>query len=447
MAELSVLLVDDEPGLRFSVRKYLQTKGFAVVEADSCESGVRVCMNEQPDMAVIDYRLPDGTALELLPRLHDLEPSLPVVVLTGHGSIDLAVEAIQRGASHFLTKPVELSALQIVLERLGKEVRRQRRQRAAETRGRKDDPTPFIGQSPAIRQLEEEARRVLESDSPILIEGETGSGKGVLARWLHAHGTRAAEPMVDLNCAGLRREFLESELFGHQKGAFTGAIANKEGLMELAHRGVLFLDEIGDLDLDIQAKLLKALEEKRIRRLGDVRDRRVDMRLVAATHRDLHARASSGEFRPDLYYRLSALPLRVPALRERRDDIPELARRLLDEVGGAARGLVLSDAAAQQLRAQAWPGNIRELRNVLERALLRARGDSIEVADLSFDRPLAPVPDNDEELTLAEIERRHIERVLKRTAGNVPQAAKQLDIPRSSLYEKLKRHNIDKSVY
>jgi DNA-binding NtrC family response regulator len=287
---------------------------------------------------------------------------------------------------------------------------------------------------------------VAASSSPILIEGETGSGKGVLAKWLHRNGSRGDEPLVDMNCAGLSREFLETELFGHEKGAYTGAVSSKPGLLEVAHRGVVFLDEIGDLDPQVQPKLLKVLEEKRFRRLGEVRDRQVDIQLIAATHQDLSTLTRESKFRSDLYYRISTIPLRVPSLRERPEDIPVLARRLLQGLAAdlGRRGLRLSDEAEGRLGRYAWPGNVRELRNVLERALLLAGGDVIDAGDLRFEGPGAPSPDAGpgSALTLEELERMHIARVLQDLGGRVAEASQRLGIPRSTLYQKIKKFGI-----
>jgi DNA-binding NtrC family response regulator len=289
------------------------------------------------------------------------------------------------------------------------------------------------------------------TSSPILVEGETGSGKGVLARWLHRNGPRAEEPFVDMNCAGLSREFLETELFGHEKGAYTGAVTSKQGLLEVAHRGVMFLDEIGDLDPQVQPKVLKVLEEKRFRRLGEVRDRQVDVQLIAASHQNLPLLVQEKKFRGDLYFRISTIPLRVPALRERPDDVPILARQILDGFATdlGRRGLRLSPEAERALSAYPWPGNVRELRNVLERALLLCGRDLLEAADLRFEGPAAApappaeaAPASETLLTLEEIERRHIERVLRDMGGRVAEASQRLGIPRSTLYQKIKRFSI-----
>ncbi len=450
-----ILIVDDEPGIRFGVRDFLETAGLEVEEADTIVTAERLIRECRPDAVVLDHMLPDGTALDLLPRIKEVDASLPVIVLTGHATIDLAVRAVKEGADQFLAKPVELPALLLMLQRLLESQREKRRQIAGRARQARESVDPFTGTSPAIRALAEQAKRLTASSSPILIEGETGAGKGVLARWLHRNGPRADEPFVDMNCAGLSREFLETELFGHEKGAYTGAVTSKPGLLEVAHRGVVFLDEIGDLDPHVQPKLLKVLEEKRFRRLGEVRDRQVDVQLIAATHQDLHQLVEERRFRSDLYFRISTIPLRVPPLRERPEDVPVLARLLLD--GFAAdlgrRGTRLSPAAERALAAYSWPGNVRELRNVLERALLLCGHDVLEPADLRFDGPgaarasasLAQRPadgDGGASLTLEEMERVHIERVLRELNGRVAEAAQRLGIPRSTLYQKIKKFGL-----
>jgi DNA-binding NtrC family response regulator len=306
---------------------------------------------------------------------------------------------------------------------------------------------PFLGTSPAIRSLAEQARKLLDAESPILIQGETGTGKGVLAAWLHRRGTRAKEAFVDLNCAGLAREFLESELFGHEKGAFTGAIARKQGLLEIAHGGTVFLDEIGDVDPQVQPKLLKVVEERRFRRLGDVRERYVDIRLIAATHADLAALAREGRFRSDLYFRISAIPLFVPPLRERGDDVLILARSLLNRIAADLGRSVpsLEPDAERALLDYHWPGNVRELRNILERALLLGEGRPIGRDAMRFDAIGACPAVADASLTLHDLERRHIERVLGDTGGKVAEAARRLGIPRSTLYQKLKDYGLTMS--
>jgi DNA-binding NtrC family response regulator len=331
------------------------------------------------------------------------------------------------------------------------EVQRVRRnQLVRASRRERNSIDPFIGSSESIRQLEEQATRILASESPILIWGETGTGKGVLARWLHEHSARRDESFVDLNCAGLNREFLETELFGHEKGAFTGAVSVKLGLYEMAHRGTLFLDEIGDVDIQVQPKLLKALEERRFRRLGDVRDRVVDARLIVATHQDLGELVKQGRFRKDLYFRINTLLLVTPSLRERQADIPLLAAQLLARIAAdLGKGeMHFEDGAIDALRSYSWPGNIRELRNVIERAALFSEGNAVTRSSLRFDPVGAPPPAEPEKgLTLAELERQYILNILDKENGRIEAAAERLGIPRSTLYYKVKQYRLDLSKH
>ncbi len=441
-----VLVIDDDSVTRVGVRAFLESHHYAVDEAASLESGERVYRSTQPDAVLLDYMLPDGNALDLLPKLKEMEPDLPVVVLTAHGSIERAVRAVRLGAEHFLTKPVDFPALAVILKRLLDNARNRKKQRAQGPSRKAAAVDPFVGTSDLIRQLATEARQVALTDSPVLILGETGTGKGVLARWLHDQGPRADEAWVDLNCAGLTTEFLETELFGHGKGAFTGAVSAKMGLLEVAHHGTVFLDEIGDMEARVQPKLLKVLEEKRFRRLGEVRDRSVDIRLIAATHQQLLDRAHAQTFRGDLYFRISTMPLHVPPLRERSEDLPHLARQLL--AGLAAQvgrvGVTLDDRCDDVLASYPWPGNVRELRNVLERALLLSPSsdvvetEALRLTDAAPPRGVTPSLD----LTLAQVERQHIERVLHECGGHVGQAAQRLNIPRSTLYLRLKKHGL-----
>jgi DNA-binding NtrC family response regulator len=439
------LVVDDESAVRFGIRDFLEQHGYEIEEAESCKDAQHIFRTSRPDIVIADYMMPDGTALDLLPRLKEIDSGIPLLVLTAHGSIDLAVRAIKEGAEQFLTKPLELPTLLIILQRLLQKQRNHHKQLASKSRQVRQATDPFIGTSAAIRALREQAHRILSTESPVLILGETGSGKGVLARWLHDNSPRAEEAFVDLNCAGLSRELLETELFGHEKGAFTSATASKQGLFEVAHRGTIFLDEVGDVDLQIQPKLLKVLEEKRFRRVGDVRDRQVDVRLIAATHQDMGQLVRERRFRDDLYFRISTIPLPFPALRERIEDIPTMAQYLLDKVSAdLGRGeLLLDENCIQALKAYSWPGNIRELRNVIERAVLLSDQKTITINDLHFDgHTQVGSPFLDSRLTLLELEKQHIERVLQEERGRVEKAAKRLGIPRSSLYQKIKKHQI-----
>ena len=448
MSRNRILIVDDEPGVRFGIRDFLELQGYEIDEAENCREAQDLFRSSRPDVVIADYMMTDGTALDLLPRLKEINPDTPLLILTAHGSIDLAVRAIKEGAEQFLTKPLELPALAMILKRLLENQRNRHKQLASRSRQERRAVDPFIGDSPKIRALAEQAKKVLATESPLLILGETGSGKGVLARWLHENSPRAEEAFVDLNCAGLTRELLETELFGHEKGAFTSATASKQGLFEVAHRGTIFLDEIGDVDLQIQPKLLKVLEDKRFRRLGDVRDRQVDVRLIAATHQDLGKLVREKKFRDDLYFRVSTIPLAFPPLRERIEDIPTVAQYLLEKVAAdLGRGEIsLEPESIRALQSYSWPGNIRELRNVIERAVLLSGERTISIKDLQFDGNSGSRTQYlDTNLTLSELERQHIERVLQEEHGRVEKAALRLGIPRSSLYQKLKKYQQDSS--
>ncbi len=448
MSKNRILVVDDESGVRFGIRDFLELQGYQIEEAESCHEAQQIFRTLRPDVVITDYMLPDGTALDLLPRLKEIDSEIPLLILTGHGSIDLAVRAIKEGAEQFLTKPLELPALHVILQRLLQKQRNHHKQLASKNRQVRKAINPFIGKSTAICTLAEQARRVLMTESPVLILGETGSGKGVLARWLHENSPRADEAFVDLNCAGLSRELLETELFGHEKGAFTSATSSKQGLFEVAHRGTIFLDEIGDVDLQIQPKLLKVLEEQRFRRVGDVRDRQVDVRLIAATHQDIGQLVRERKFRDDLYFRVSTIPLAFPALRERVEDIPIMARYLLDKLATdlGRSDIQLEPDSIRALQAYSWPGNVRELRNVIERAVLLSEQKNIRLEDLHFDGNSGSRASNlDSHLTLSEVEKQHIQRVLLEEQGRVEKAAKRLGIPRSSLYQKIKKHHLSSS--
>jgi DNA-binding NtrC family response regulator len=451
MAKAKILVVDDDEIILFALRDFLELHGFAVDEAETCAEAEIRYRADVYDAVTLDYSLPDGNAIELLPRLKAIDAGVPIILLTAHASIELAVRAIQLGAEQFLVKPLDLPALLTVLERALENQKNRRKQLARESLEQPQRAVdPFVGQSVAIRRLEEQSRLAAATESPILIQGETGTGKSELARWLHRGSSRASEPMLELNCGGFSKEFLETELFGHEKGAFTGAVAAKVGLLEAAHRGTVFLDEIGDMDLQLQPKILKALEEKRFRRLGGVQDRKVDFRLIAATHRKLDRLVQEQAFRSDLFYRISAIQIAVPPLRERSEDIPIFAQLLLDRLTAdcGREPMHLSHSALMKLQRHTWPGNIRELRNVLERALMGAKSSMIDALDLDFATSLeGQNPGGPSNLTLKELERHYIIQVLNEEGGHVDRAAKRLDIPRSTLYQKLKAFGPEPSKF
>ena len=442
-----VLVVEDDSMIRGSVVDYLTKEGYEVSEAATFAAARDLFRTARVDLALVDYSLPDGNALQLLKAFKVLDRDVPVIVLTAHGSIDLAVRAIKEGAEQFLTKPIDLASLLVFLEK-AMEHRRNRRQLAGDQIGQaRQSIAPFLGRSKAIRDLEAQALRVVGSVAPVLILGETGAGKGVLARWLHHHGPRAREPYVDLNCAGLTRELMESELFGHERGAFTGANAAKTGLIEVAHRGTMFLDEIGDMDITVQPKLLKVLEEKRFRRIGDVRERAVDVRFLAAANQDLFRKAEEKTFRQDLLYRINTVTLHVAPLRERRDDIPLLAATILASLGrDMPHGeRTLSPDAIQALQDYSWPGNVRQLRNVLEHAVLLTEGRTIGSDSLGLRHMIAMEPPPAAGGTLKASEIQEIVRALHVEGGHVGRAAQRLGVPRSSLYQKIRKYGIPPS--
>jgi DNA-binding NtrC family response regulator len=392
--QAEILLVDDEAAIRFGVGDFLSAKGFFVHEAATAAAALEALQVSRPDAMVIDYRLPDGNALDVIQAARAIDPRLFIVLLTAYGSIELAVEAVKAGAEQFLTKPVDLETLLVVLRR-GLEAQRSRqRQMASERLEARREVYPFLGESNAVQALERGARKLAATDSPVLLLGETGTGKRELARWLHDNGPFADGPFVDLSCAGLSHHLLESELFGHERGAFRGADDTKVGLLEMADGGTVFLDEIGDVDPEVQPKLLKALEDRHFRRLGSQLDRPVDVRLIASTRHDLGRMARENKFCSDLYFRIDTIPLLIPPLRERRQDIPALAAALVEELSYdfGRRNISLSDEATRTLQTYDWPGNLRELRNVLERAVLLTRQGRIDVGDLcSLPAAVSPV--------------------------------------------------------
>lgn len=437
-----VLLVEDDAAIRFGIREFLEAHAFRVTEGEDCSTAEVQFRRANPHIVLLDHQLPDGTALDVLPRLLRLDGQVPVVIMTGHGSIDLAVRALKEGAEHFLTKPVAMEALLVVLERAIENRRNRQQQIVRNRRLPAADVDPFAGDSPAITELRVAARRAAEVDVPVVIRGETGTGKGVLARWLHHASPRRGEAFVELNCAGVPRELAEAELFGYERGAFTGAVASKVGLLEAAHQGTVLLDEIAEMDLTVQAKLLKVVEDGDVRRLGDVEPRQADIRLLVATHTDLTDLVRAGRFREDLYYRLQRLDLRLPPLRERPEDIPVLARSILHAVAAdlGRPPLTLPPETERTLCGYGWPGNIRELRNVIERGVLLATSERLTLsAELFGHPPPAVAVDADSDgLTLVDVERRHIERAVWREGGNVERAARRLGISRSALYHKMK---------
>ncbi|MCM3877651.1 MAG: sigma-54 dependent transcriptional regulator [Thermoanaerobaculia bacterium] len=437
-----ILIVDADASIRENVQKMLRIDGYEAQEAASCRVAIQSFEASRPDALVVAARLPDGTALDILAHVKRADAGVPCVVLARYEELDVAVQAIQEGAEQFLTKPVQLAVFLLVVDRVLENQRNRRRRLQTEAREARAEIDPFRGPSPAIRLLRDRAQRVAGANIPVFIRGETGTGKGVLAAWIHRHGPRSEECFLDLNCAGLSPEFLESELFGHEKGAFTSAVATKLGLLEVAHRGTLFLDEIGDMPLSVQPKLLKVLEEKKFRRLGDVRERQVDIRLIAASHENLEALVDKKSFRADLYFRINSVVLEIPPLRERPEDLTPLAESLLGQIAPELdkEPVRLSSAALGKLHAHGWPGNIRELRNALERAVLMSPGPEVGPEEFSFEpAPRGTTASAAGDGSLLETEKDLIRKTIEAERGRVGRAAESLGISRSSLYQKIRR--------
>lgn len=442
MKKATILIVDDDPAMLAAVSEYMEIEGHSVIQASDLKSAYQAIENSLPDIVITDYQLTDGDSLELLAKLKSMNVPTQCIVLTGYGTIELAVRAIKEGAEQFVTKPVQFSVLGSYVRACLEKQQSMRKQLARSLRTPRYDKNPFQGTSTVIRLLEEEVNKLVRTERPILIQGETGTGKGVLAEWIHKRGRRAEETLVDVNCAGLSKDLLESELFGYEKGAFTGASASKQGLIEAAHRGILFLDEVGEMDLLVQPKLLKVLENSRFRRLGDVRERTADIQVIAATNRNLLQSVREMKFREDLYFRMSTFQVRIPSLRERPEDIQSLANALLRDLAKdlARDQQELSKEAQAALKAYSWPGNIRELRNILERVALTCEEQVIQPEHLALAKQTHAEQHaaTNTGATLEDVERQYISGILKEEQGKVARAATRLGIPRSTLYQKIK---------
>lgn len=444
-----ILLVDDETGIRFGVSDALGAAGYDVTGAGSVAEALKEAGREAFDLAILDHGLPDGDALGLMRSLHDQGARFPIVFLTAHTDVALAVRAIKEGADNFLPKPVDMDGLIAVVGRLMEAARNRSLAEAELRKGRDVNPDPFADGGTSLGPLRDQAERSASATIPILIQGESGTGKGVLAKWIHAQGNRKDAPFVDLNCAGLRPEFLESELFGHDRGAFTGANQPKTGMLEVANHGTVFLDEIGDMCLEVQAQLLKAVEDRAFRRMGSTKTIKSDFRLIAATHRNLQEAVEKGSFRRDLFHRLAGMVLEIPPLRDRISDLPRLVARLLPKIGVEVGhpGIVLDPEALRLMEDHDWPGNIRELRNALERGAIMARGGTIRPRDIGLGVRSTPPATQQENTTwnrtLDQVAREHAVRVLSHTNGDKAEAARILGLPKSTFYTRIRDWDLD----
>jgi DNA-binding NtrC family response regulator len=438
-----VLIVDDDVALNEALSGLLSHAGYETVAASSGGEALAALRRHPVDLVLLDLRLGHENGLDIMAEIKKVRAEVSVVVITAMGSIETAVQAMQAGADNFVAKPLDPPRLLATVAK-GVEARGLRARSLQLERIEGGTPAGIIGPSTVMSEAVRMAAAVAAHDTTVLLCGETGTGKGLLARYIRDCSVRRKQPFVELNCAGLQRDLTESELFGHEKGAFTGATERKLGLFEAASGGTLFLDEIGEMESGIQSKLLKAIEEKTFRRLGGLAEIEVDARVIVATHRNLEQDVAEGRFRQDLFYRLSVFSIRLPALRERRDDIVPLAWHFLKQSRPSAGAQISPDAMAL-LEAYDWPGNVRELRNVMERAcILATDGGDILPAHLP---PLTPggvrVPLNGQErLTLRETERAEIERALDVKGGNIKATARALGISRATLYRKAKRYCI-----
>jgi DNA-binding NtrC family response regulator len=442
-----LLIVDDDPNIVAGLEALLAEE-WEVKTAMTTRDARMVFADFSPDVVLLDMNLPDGNGVDVLHDLKMYSEAVSVIMMSGVGTVDSVVESMKLGAETFLQKPFDYSMLALTLEQVSRIVAT-RRELIALRRSDASDQERLPGLSPAVQNLNQLLAQIARAPSPVLIEGDSGTGKGVYARLIHNRSPRARAPFVDLNCAGLSKELLESELFGHERGAFTNAMNTKQGLFEIAADGTLFLDEIGEMDVTVQARLLKAIEDKRFRRVGGIRDLTTNFRLVAATNRDLGAEVAAGRFRGDLYYRLNVVRVRMPPLRERVEDIPLLVdvilRPLSKELGRPAPAV--SARALKKLQSYPWPGNVRELRNVLERAMLTMTGKEIVSEDLLLESDPQSIVKTSGGLPTADWEIRALDDVVAdyvtasvtAAGGNVRKAARQLQISPSTLYARMKK--------
>ncbi len=454
----TILIVDDERTLARAIRGYLVEAGYEAEVAHDAESALPMLEKLRPDVVFTDVQLPGMSGIEFLKKVREFDASIPVCVMTAFGTIEGAVEAVKLGAFDYLKKPVDLEELRLIADRARETS--QLRQELSWYRRKAANDVPFadvVGSSAVMRSVLERARQIagLDDVPPVLITGETGTGKGLVARTIHASGPRAARPFIDVNCTALPATLMEAELFGYERGAFTDAKESKLGLFEAAEGGFLVLDEIGDVELALQGKLLRAIEDRTVRRVGGIRDRKIDVRIIAATNRDLERDAQQDRFRKDLYFRLAVILLRLPPLRERGEDVLLLAEHFLRtfaaKYGRDVRSMNL--AARDELMGYPWPGNVRELSHVIERGVLWSQGPVLLPEHLSLTMPATvaaaltaapgqPAPPAPTGLDLSSTERALIERALAEAGGNQTRAAQLLGISRDTLRYRLKKFGI-----
>ena len=444
MAESVVLIVDDEEGIRESLSGIFQDDGYAVLTSSSGEEALKALKEQNPDLILLDVWLPGIDGIQTLKEIKDMKPDLPVIMISGHANIDLAVKATRMGAYDFLEKPLSLERVLLASKRA-----LERRTLEIEYRALKQDLTKkwrLIGNSQKMNLLREQIEMAAQSNSRVLIFGESGSGKELVAHILHDKSRRSEKPFIEMNCAAIPQELIESELFGHEKGSFTDAFERKKGKFELSDGGTLFLDEIGDMSLSTQSKVLRVLETQEFQRVGGSRNIKVDVRIISATNKDLHEEVKQGSFREDLFYRLNVIPIIVPHLRERKEDIPELVEYFLENFAseyGKKQKKITSDAL-KILEAYDWPGNVRELRNVIERLFIMTPSDTITSKNLVIGEAVRSDYFSLKTLRDAResFEKDFITKKLEENNWNISKTAELLDIERSNLHRKIKAYDI-----
>lgn len=453
-----ILVVDDEPNMRRILASNLTMDGHSVDSAEGVTSATALLSDREYDTVITDQKMPDGDGLRVLSTAHENDPSVSVIFLTAVATIELAVESMRQGAFDFITKPFTPGVIRATVRRACERTQLVRENAILRNRvGQLAGADSLFGLGPSISDVREKISRVAMTDATVLITGETGTGKELVARAIHRNSRRAAKPLIAVNCAAFTETLLESELFGHERGAFTGADKARQGLFEAAHESTLFLDEAGEMSAAAQAKLLRVLVDGQVQRVGTTRERKVDVRVLVATHRNLQERVKQGRFREDLYYRLAVFPIHLPPLRERREDVPGLCELLSAQIARdlKVQALPLTSRALEKLMSYPFPGNIRELRNLLERAHILGHGSVIEDLPTALDIVdasskvldaaswVSTLPDNlDMREMLADVERSLMERALERTHGVQAEAARMLNLSRSDFGYKATKHSL-----
>ncbi len=431
-----IILIDDDDGIRFSFKRYLDKSGYEVETAELLADARDKMERNDFEIALLDVNLPDGSGIEFVKELREKYPAMAIVLITGHGNISLAVQAMKNGADNFLTKPVNMTELDISLQK-SDELHKLRHKNLTQQRLKQQEIIPFWGTSPLMQRVKKLAEIACQNDSTVLLYGETGTGKEVMARWVHNNSLRKDKPFVEVNCAGLKDELLTSELFGHAKGAFTTALKDRQGLIEAANGGTLFLDEISSMNMNIQAQLLKVIEEKTFRRLGETKVRRSDFRLICATNRDIRTEVDNERFRDDLYFRINIFPLDLPPLRDLPDNLPAFIQHLLAGMNYNYPNVSLE--VMELLTSYGWPGNIREMKNVLERAVILSLGKPLSVNDFPGIINRQNFDSMREIKELSNFELEYINYVVRHFNNDTKKAADALGISRASLYRKLNK--------